>query len=82
MVMIIFNLTVFFNVKVCLFSYFFDPIMSFFLVLVIGLFTNAFLFLLYFFFPYFFVEGVWGIFLGVVLFLMVLCFFVCGFAFS
>jgi len=43
MVMISFNLIVFFNVKVSLFSYFFDPIMSFFLILVFDLFVNVFM---------------------------------------
>ena len=57
--MIIFNFIVFFNVKVSLFSYFFDPIMSFFLVLVIGLFTNIFCLSCLFFSPYFFFC--WGL---------------------
>ena len=52
MVMIIFNLIVFFNVKVSLFSYFFDPIMSFFLILMIDLFANIFISFI-FFFPFF-----------------------------
>ena len=42
MVMIIFNHIVFFNVKVSLFSYFFNPFMLFFLVLVNGLFIIVF----------------------------------------
>ena len=53
--MIIFNLIVFFNVNVSSFSYFFDPIMSFFfLVLVIGLFTSIFYFFCLFFLSLFF----------------------------
>jgi len=42
MVMIIFNLIAFFNVKVSLFSDLFDSVISFFLVLVVGLFTAIF----------------------------------------
>jgi len=51
MEMIIFNLTVVFNVKVFIFSYLFDPLISFFLVLMNGLFIVVFyIFRLPFFF--------------------------------
>jgi len=45
-----------------------------------GLFINIFYFFCLFF-PYFFVEGVWDIFLDVILFLMVLFFLVSRFLF-
>jgi len=58
MVTTIFNLIVFFNVKVSLFSYFFNPIMSLFLILMISLFINIFYFFyLFLFFSLFFLLG-------------------------
>jgi len=50
MVMIIFSLIVFFNVKVPLFFDFFNPLMSFFWSLVIGLFFVIFYFFCLFIF--------------------------------
>jgi hypothetical protein len=49
MVMYIFNLIVFFNIKISLFSYFFNPIVSFFLILMVSLFMNIFYFYCLFF---------------------------------
>ena len=58
--MITFNLTVFFNVKVSLFSDFFYPVMSFFFILVTDLFVIIFYFFrLFFSFLFFFFFG-WG----------------------
>ena len=54
MEMIVFNLIVFFNVKVFIFSYLFDPFMFFFLVLVVDLFIIIFYFFHLFFFSLFF----------------------------
>ena len=48
--MIIFDLIVFFSAKVSLFSYFFNPIMSCFLILMVNLFINIFYFFCLFFF--------------------------------
>jgi hypothetical protein len=56
------------------------PLCLFFLVLVIGLFTNAFLFLLFFFFPYFFCWGGLGYIFGCGLIsygLVLLCLWIC-----
>ena len=78
--MIIFNLIVFFNVNVSSFSYFFDPIMSFSLILMIDLFIIIFYFI-YLYIYLFFCWAAWGIFLGVILFLMDLSFLVCEFVF-
>jgi len=50
MVMIIFNLIVFFNVKVSLFFDFFDPFVSCFLILMINLFVDIFCFFCFLFF--------------------------------
>jgi hypothetical protein len=58
MVMIIFSLIVFFNVKVSFFSDFFDPLVPFFWVLVMYLFFIFLYLLCLFFFPYFFVGAV------------------------
>jgi hypothetical protein len=52
MVMIIFSLIVFFNVKVSIFFNFFNPLVSFFWVLVIGLFFVVF----YYFYLYIFLS--------------------------
>jgi len=65
MVMIIFNLIMFLNVKVSLFFDFFNPFVSFFWFLVVNLFFIVFYFF-YFFFLIFFVGVAWGIFLAVI----------------
>jgi len=57
MVMITFNLIVFFNVKVSMFSYLFGPFMSFFLVMVVNLFAVFLSLLFIYFFPPFFLGG-------------------------
>ena len=64
MVMIIFNLIMFFSVKVSLFFIFFSPFMYFFWILVVNLFFVVFSFLLFTFF--FFPEESWVIFLVVI----------------
>jgi len=82
MVMIIFNLIVFFNVMVPLFFYFFNPFMSFFsgfwLLICSLLFFISFVYLSFFRY-FFFVGAIWGTFLAVICFLMVLFFLVCEF---
>jgi len=68
MVMITFNLIVFFNVKVSLFFNFFDPFVYFFWILVVNLFFIIFhFFCLLFSFFIFFAEGAWVIFLVMIL---------------
>jgi hypothetical protein len=62
MAMIIFNLIVFFNVKVSLFFSFLTPLGLFFWFLVVNLLFVVLYFFYLFFFPYFFVEVAWGIF--------------------
>jgi hypothetical protein len=82
MVMIIFSLIEFFNVKVPLFFIFLTPLCIFprFWWLACSLlFFISFVYM--FFFPYFFVEVGWGIFLVVIWFLMALFFLVYGFVF-
>ena len=65
MVMIIFNLIMFFNVKVSLFFNFFNPIVYLFWVLVIDLPFIIFNFIyFFFFFPYFFCWGGLGYIFG------------------
>jgi len=64
--MIIFNLIVFFNVKVSLFSYLFDAFMSSFSVLVVNLFAVVFCLFCLFSFLIFLAEVAWVIFLGVI----------------
>jgi hypothetical protein len=61
----IFNLIVFFNVKVPLFSYFFNPVMYLFLIFMISLFINVFYFFyLFFFLSLFFCWGGLGYIFG------------------
>ena len=63
--MIIFNLIMFFNVKISLFFNFFDPFVYFFWFLVVNLFFIIFhFFCLLFFFPYFFCWGGLGYIFG------------------
>jgi len=67
MVMIIFNLIMFFNVKVSLFFIFFNPFVSFFWFLM----ANLFFVMFYFFYLFFsflicFVGVAWVIFLAVI----------------
>ena len=66
LVIIIFNLIMFFNVQVSLFFNFFNPFVSFFWFLMANLFFIIFCFF-HLFFPYFFWGGAaWSIFLAVI----------------